>query len=452
MNGMAGVRVTLGRVAPVRAAPNMLFQSGRQSSRHAVRGAYPLAAWLALIGLIVPTEINVNLAGAAFTSGRIGLILLLFPAIFTFCRAGRRLLLSDLFSCATGAWMMGAAVYVSGFGALAAAPGGEALEFLASYWIARAFFFGPAALATFIRVLKFLAIFSIILALADFVSGRLIVHDTIAAIVGAKPPPPDYRLNVVRATSTFDHSILFGAFCSLVAAILLYWERAASRRALWVGLCFIGCIMSLSSAALLSFSVVLTLYTYDRSMKQYPWRWGALWIVLVAFFSVMFLAANAPLGWLISHLTFDPESGYFRIIIWNAALEYITRAPLTGYAFNLLNHDILDHSVDCVWLLSSLHYGIPMVIFLFLANVTALLPVRAFKNRVVDSHMALMCTAFTIILMMFTFLGLTVHFWNFMWIFWGLCIGIRTSLREFSMEAVKRSAVYSQPAAFPAAS
>jgi hypothetical protein len=443
MGSMTGVGATPGRVAVVRAAPT-------KSGPHAVRGANPLAAWLALIGLIVPAEMSLAPAGIAFTPGRIGLLLLLFPALFALCKMGRRLLLSDLFVCATGAWMMGAAAYVSGLGALWSAPGAESLEFLASYLTARAFFFGPAALTKFIRVLKLLAIVVIVLAMADFISGRLIVHDTVAAIVGAKPPPPDYRLNMVRATSTFEHSILLGAFCSLVAAMLLYWERDALRRALWVGLCFSGCIMSLTSAGLLSFLIVLALYTYDRSMSQYPWRWSALLIVLAAFFSVLFLAANAPIGWVISHLTFDPESGYFRILIWDAALVYITQAPLAGYAFNLLHHDILDHTVDSVWLVSSLRYGVPMIIFLFLANVAAFLPTRTFKNRPADFYMPQMSTAFTIMLMMFMFMGLTVHFWNFMWIFWGLCIGIRASLRELSMAS--RSALYSHVAAFPARS
>ena len=29
-------------------------------------------------------------------------------------------------------------------------------------------------------------------------------------------------------------------------------------------------------------------------------------------------------------------------------------------------------------------------------------------------------------------IGLTVHFWNYMWIFWGICLGVRASLREWS--------------------
>jgi hypothetical protein len=384
---------------------------------------------------------SLSLAGAIFTPGRIGVVLLFFPALFAMCKRDRRLLLSDLFVGATAAWMIGAAVYTSGLGALASAAGGESLEFLGSYLVARAFFFGPAALASLIRVLKLLAIVVIILACADSISGRMIVHDTLSSIFGGSPTGAGYRMNIVRAASTFEHPILFGSFCSLVAAILLYWEHSVRRRILSVGFCFIGCILSLTSVALLSILIVLAIYAYDRAMRQHTWRWSALSIVLAVLFSAVCLVANHPIGWLITHLTLDPESGWFRLMIWDRALVYIAQAPLAGYAFNLLKDEILDTTIDSVWLVCSLRFGVPMIIFLFLANLAAFLPTSTSKNlptstsksRAHDIQRDQMGTAFTIVLVMFMFIGLTVHFWNFLWMFWGLCIGIRASLREQSI-------------------
>ena len=57
--------------------------------------------------------------------------------------------------------------------------GGDALDFLGGYLISRAYCFGRPALDTFIRVLKIFAIIVIILAMADTISGRMIVHETI---------------------------------------------------------------------------------------------------------------------------------------------------------------------------------------------------------------------------------------------------------------------------------
>ena len=50
--------------------------------------------------------------------------------------------------------MIGAIVYNEGMGGLATSYGGEAVDFLGSYVVARAFFFGPAALDALIVNLR----------------------------------------------------------------------------------------------------------------------------------------------------------------------------------------------------------------------------------------------------------------------------------------------------------
>ena len=49
--------------------------------------------------------------------------------------------------------------------------------------------------------------------------------------------------------------------------------------------------------------------------------------------------------------------------------------------------------------------------------------------------------AFTLVLLMFMFTGLTVHFWKSMLMFWGLCLGIRASLRELAIKTEMGSTV-----------
>jgi hypothetical protein len=335
-----------------------------------------------------------------------------------------------------------ASVYTSGLGALSLAPGGESLEFLAAYLVGRGFFFGPAALDTFIRVLMVVTITTVILAMADSISGRLIVHETIAAIVHApRWPQPGYRYNMVRAVSTFDQEILFGAFCALVSPVFLYWDRSVLQRTLCVGICFIGCILSLSSAALMSLSIVLTAYTYDRLMRQYLWRWKAFCMLLGALIAVLFTVSNHPIGWIVKHLTLDPETGYYRILLWNQAFDAIALSPLVGFPIKMVYHSNLDGTLDSVWLVEALRFGVPIIIFLFLTNVTAFSPTgQSFKIRAGDFDVVQMGLAFTIVLVMFMFSGLTTHWWGYLWTFWGLCIGIRASLRERSIEMASRPA------------
>ena len=394
-----------------------------------------LPALLALIGIILPSEIQLSIAGANFTAGRISIVLLVVPALAFLAKAGRHAVLSDLVAIAIAIWMIGAAAYAGGF-ASAFSAAAEAVDFVGGYIVARAFFFEPSALGSFIRILRVLTIIAILAATADSISGKWIVHNTVASIVNVPPFEGIYRGNLVRAASTFDHPILFGTFCSLVMAILLYSEPRALRGLLWAGFCFFGCLLSQSSAAALSFFIVALTYIYDRSTTKYPARWIFLWTVVAAFFSAVFLISDHPIGWVISHLTLDPETGYYRILIWDAAFDQISQFPVTGSGFNLFHDYFLDHTIDCVWLVVGLRYGIPMIALLVALNFSAILPAgRSSKSQTRDDNTDRMHTAFTLVILTFMFVGLTVHFWNYIWIFWGLCIGIRASLREQSLIA-----------------
>ncbi|MBH5398263.1 O-antigen ligase family protein [Bradyrhizobium sp. CNPSo 4010] len=405
-----------------------------------IRRARLLVAVVALAGILLPSEVQITLApGARFTAGRVAAVLLLIPALFALLQRDRRILLCDFLAVAAAAWMILASLASVGTNALSSA-GGDALDFIGGYLIARAYIFGRPALDVFIRVLKIFATIAIVLAVVDSISGRLIVHETVAAMVhAAEWPAAGYRNGMVRAASTFDHAIAFGVFCALTAPVFLYWEKDLLGRTLAAALCSLGCVLSGSSAALMAFAVVLAAFSYDRLMMRYSWRWSILWAIVAALGSAFFVVAQNPLGWIISHLTLDPQTGYFRMLIWEVGWSYVVLSPITGYAYETFNNNIIDGSVDAIWLLYSLRFGIPMLVLFFLTNMAALLPSkRRPGNNADDIYMDRMRHAFTLVILMFMFTGLTVHFWNYMLTFWGLCIGIRASLRELSVEMASR--------------
>ncbi|MDD1518771.1 MULTISPECIES: hypothetical protein [Bradyrhizobium] len=394
-----------------------------------------LPAWLLLIGLVLPAaQVQLYLADAKLTIGRIGILLLIVPAVARLVRAGRHMLASDYLAFGVATWMFAAAYYTSGPSALSS-TGAESLEFLGGYLVARGFFFGPAAIYSFIQPFRIVTAYVVLLALFDNLSGRLIVQEAFSAAFGGQAPlSPDFRLYWVRAASTFDHPILLGTYCTVACGIFLFSEQRPLSKLLWAGLCVFGCLLSLSSAPLLSCLIVLMLYLYNAALKEYSGRWSALQMCLATIVVVIMAVANHPLGWIISHLTFDPVSGYFRMLIWDAATQKIMESPLTGYAFDRLNHDILDTTIDSVWLVFALRFGLPMIFLLALTNIASVLPVkRRFNGVMEDPSAPTLRIAFTIAVVMLMFTGLTVHYWNYLWIFWGVCIGIRASLREFSM-------------------
>ena len=400
--------------------------------------ANSFAIWLCLIGALIPAaDVTAFIGGAKFTVGRLAIAFLLIPALVVLIGHGRKMLLADFFAFATGIWMVTAAIFVGGSGTISSA-GAEGLECIGGYFAARAFIYGPPAVGEFAKALKLTMLLLIIFALAEHMSGRLIIHDTIAGFLHSTPPDPQFREGHVRATATFDHAILFGAFCAFSGIILLYAETNALKRTIWVGLCIFGCVLSLSSSAMMAVFITLTVYVYDRAMSHYPWRWGMFWGLALLPLLALAALSEKPLHWILSHLTLDPVSGFFRLMIWDGAIDKIGESPIVGHGFNLLGNQILDTTVDSVWLVFALRFGLPVLVLLVLSSIAAWrsVPHRP-SSRPDVQMMERMSTAFTMVLVMFMFVGLTVHYWNYMWIFWWICIGARASVREWFLSEAR---------------
>jgi O-antigen ligase len=406
--------------------------SGRRSDT--VQRAHPVAIFLVTAGIFMPPTMVIFLGGLKLLPGRIAIIILFLPALCILFKRLRRVLASDLFVFATAAWILIASLTVEGLNSITSASI-EALELFGAYVIARAYVFGRPALETFIQIFKVITIALIMLALLDTLTGRLLTIEITAQLFGTtkygSPSRSLFGIDVIRATAIFEHTILYGTFCALAAALFLYSERTA-RRIVYFGLCSFGCLLAVSSAPLMSLAIVAAIYNYDRVLKRFSWRWKVFWLAIAALLAAVFMVSNHPVASIIARLTFDPTSGYYRIMIWELAMPQIAISPLTGFGFESFNDPVLDSSVDSVWLVLALRFGIPTIAFLLLANLASFLRSgQATGGRLADPYMDSMRTGFTLVLAMFLFTGLTVHYWNGSWMFWGLCLGIRASLNEY---------------------
>jgi hypothetical protein len=398
--------------------------------------AKSLIIWTATAGIFLPYTLG--------STGKYVIVPLFLPAIIVFfvglIKGRRRILACDFFILATALWMVAAEIEASG--TLSMATASDAIAFEASYMVARAYIFGEEAFLEFTRVFKVVAIALIVLSMLDTLSGQFLINNTVAALFRGSPPAIVhgggdlhrvlFGIEVIRATSTFSHPILFGTFCILAAAIFLYSEKNLFPRAAYVMLCLMGCVLSISSAPLLAFVIVIFVYSYDRVLKRHLWRWKAFWATLLGCICLVVLSVDRPLGFLFNHFTFNPASGYYRVLIWDSAMQFIAIAPLTGDPFLWTSDEILGNSVDCIWLVLSLKYGLPVVFFLLVATVTACVSIGRRGNAPLsDFDMRHMCTGLSLVLSMYVFIGFTVDFWDSLWMFWGMCIGVRASLLEY---------------------
>jgi len=400
-----------------------------------------------LIGatLLLPYSVAVYLGDLKLTPIKILIVSLFLPAgvklILSSASGQRRLLASDAYAIVVFLLMFlgpmiisGPIVFVSAFS--------PALEFYGMYVIARAYLYELSSIDNFVRCLLIATVGVVLFAALDIITQQYVAQQLAGAFF---PAPVTGQLDTsepglhrvvlgiysLRATSTFDHPILLGTFCASMMPLCLYSPVSQTRRWFLIATCMLGCLLALSSAPLLATFMVFAVYAYDRLMRSYAWRWKALVSGLLLCIVTFSLASDNPLSWLFRNLTLDPQTAYFRLLIWDAGLAVISEHPWLGIGFNPSGNSILDASTDSLLLARAVTFGVPLVSLLYLTALSAILPVRG--ERAVRKSRALldvMCTSFSVTLSAILFISMTVTFWNATWLFFGLCIGIRVCLKE----------------------
>jgi len=395
--------------------------------------------WLFLIGIFAPAAMTIYLGSIKFTLGRIALFTLLVPAMSELFRKGRHFVAADFLALATSAWMIPAILQTDPESLSSAIA--MAMEFTGGYFVARAFLLGRSALDAFVRAFRIVAIVLVFFAFLEHLTGDVVVYNTIARLWDLPTMVAERRYGLPRGFSVFPHPILYGTFCVIAGAIFLFCERSPRNKALYGGLCFFGCVLAMSSAPLMSFMLVLLIFTYDRLLQRYAWRWRALMLCIAAFVLAAFLLANKPISWIIANMTLDPATGYFRVGTWDTAFYHIGISPIVGYGFAVYSEDFFANaSVDAVWLVLALRFGLPLVALVILMNVAAFFPSASaarVQAQLTEQQLSSMRTGFTVTLAMFMFTGVTVHYWNNVWMLWGVCIGVRAGFQEYAIGAAR---------------
>lgn len=390
---------------------------------------------LLLLAIACPSTLTFYLGGSKFYAARLAVAILLGPALLLLFRKGRQFIRCDFFTSLASAWMIAAVLIGDRYGSLSSTLA-VVLEFWGGYMVARGFIFGQPAIESFIGALKVVIVIAVAAAMLDHLSGRLVLNSVIGPLVGVPlDPVPEYRAGLVRAMSIFPHPILYGTFCAASGAVFLY-----ARQWAFVALSFFGCLLAMSSAPLLVFVIAFAVYGYDSMLKGFSWRWKLFATIIVLFFGVIILVTNHPTSWIIAHLTLDPSTGYFRQATWDRAFYNIGLSPLAGYGFDEIGNsptqEFFDNaSVDAVWLVLALRFGLPIIPLLLLANISSFYGARRHRRASQDvylSYLSRLRTGFTLAVWVLMLAGLTVHYWNSMWLFWGVCLGIRAGLQENS--------------------
>lgn len=401
--------------------------------------AAPLALTLIVITTFLPEELSFDVFGLRLTVTRL-IFLVLTPVLAVRLGqkmgAGRyRFLLSDLLVVVTGIWMILAPANIDGIGPALNHAGPLVLEFCISYFAMRILLseHGQAlSLATLLcRVIAVVALLGLLDPLTNQYFVRSLASELTGIVKGSTwlLAEDSHRLGLLRSSSTIEHPILFSAVCGV--GLLIAASIPFRGRAFVIGSCVLGAIFAFSSAPIQSIFLGFALIGYGRMMGNTPFRWLALVAIGALGVAAAFVASNSPLGFIISHMTFDPSSGYYRMWTWASVSNAVGLSPWYGLGFGPYP-EVLDinHSVDSLWLVAAILFGVPGAILIALAMIGSVsVRTRGPRIALTDAESTL-GTTLGIVIVVLMFLSFTVDLWGTTWILAGLLMGMRAHLGE----------------------
>lgn len=392
--------------------------------------------WIYPLSICVPSSLSLPLANA-LTFPRLCLFITLIPTIRELknklVRGAYVPVVSDFMVLLMMAWMIMTVVIHQGAKGLIGYGALTAIEFAGGYLLARIYFGTVAGFDQFARVLPVIIGLVMLTALLDTASGQYLMQRLGWQISGS-PPPEDFpkRFGLIRAQGSLEHPILLGIFFVISVNLLYHSLLPPLKKFIWIALCLFGLLLPLSSAPLLSMTMTFGLILVIHHLRGLPW--GVLTIMLSgAFFVACFMVmVDNPVITLINHLTLDPQTGIFRTLIWKWALVNIERAPWIGIGFDdWLRSEEMPPSIDSLYLVQSIRYGIPALAFLMLGIFTTGFSMQS-KPLVLfpDPRIAFIRSGLGICLFIICFNAFTVQFWGADWVILAMIMGMRAGLTE----------------------
>ena len=94
------------------------------------------------------------------------------------------------------------------------------------------------------------------------------------------------------------------------------------------------------------------------------WRLLSLGCVL-AYFSIDLLSNRTPFHVIVTYLTFNVQTGYNRILIWQYGSAEVLRHPIFGIGLGDWERPAwMSSSMDNFWLVIAVRYGLPAFILI----------------------------------------------------------------------------------------
>lgn len=380
-------------------------------------GALPLPVAILVVALVCPTELSIYAGSLRLPPHRLALIVFLVPALMRLAAGnGARIAAYDYLFLLYNLWTVVVFTIHLGLADGVEFAGALALESFGGYVVARAYVRDYETFRATLRFLLLAMVAVALLAIPESVFGKLFVHDLMQSLTGYDHPRGiEERMGLTRAYATFDHPILYGTFCSCLFAMAWFTAGGTGDRLQRGGAVAFATLLGVSSAPLLCIAVQLGMIGYERLTRHMRGRTELLLLGVVVIYVVFEVISNRPaIEAIVTRVTLDPWTAYYRIQIWTAGLENLTDEPWLGLGLSDWERPawMASASVDAFWLLVPMRAGLPALLLL-LGAITVLVAAvhrRGVKTRGREVQDA--AIGWTIAILALGLTGLTVHYWN----------------------------------------
>lgn len=311
---------------------------------------------------LLPIELSFYIGSLFMTPTRVFFLITTIPLIVIFFNREKPMII-DWLLAAYVMWVVLAYLVKRGGGGVEAA-GQSFLQLTAPYLLARIFFKDSAQVARYVIVMCISITVLGLLAIPESLFYVRYLHTIPQMLTGISyEMQSDVRLGLLRAASTFENPILFGLYCATFFSLLWYSTSSVGTRTVLTLGVLVATGLSLSSAPMLLILVQFFLIVAERASRKIKSRVPLILVAVSA--SVIFIEtfSNRGVAKLIaSNLTFNPSTGYYRLLQWEHSIDDVRSNPLFGINFeNWTRPFWMTDSVDNNWLFLAMDSGIPAV-------------------------------------------------------------------------------------------
>jgi len=372
----------------------------------------PLPVAMLLISFTLPVEFSLHLGELLITPSRLLLILFIVPVVlksFSF----PKIELFELFFIGYALWILVSMAVNYDFIRSLESGGVLVLEALVSFYVVKCYITTANHIQSLLKLIAVIAMILLPFLVLENVTGVHSFHNLFSSITGFHYPLRyEERLGLTRAYGPFSHPILSGVFFSGLIGIFWYGARHSLTKKMWqMGILVGATFTSLSSAPLLVAIFQLAAIFWNRVADRIKVRWKLVVAGMASLYVFLFFwSPYSPVMVILSRITMDPHTAYWRMLIWDFGTAEVGRHPFVGIGFGDWIRPVwmLSDSVDNFWLLQAMRYGLPAVVFLGAAVLLLLIKVHSLKDRTeskdyqmislgwIVSAIALVMVAFTV--------------------------------------------------------